>query len=163
MHAVINQINNTAANSIIFKLVILAVIADTVFGVLRALKQRAFNSCIGINGAIRKIAMIFSLGFCIATDIVVRINLIGFLPKSLLEYLKAVNMDHIGLMDFFGIIFIAYEIISILKNMTLCGLPVKQVYDALRKFLTKYTDELPDNDDLEEGDDADGSKEDSTN
>lgn len=155
---VINRINNVAANSMIFKLVIIAVIADTVFGILRAIKQRSFNSCIGIDGAIRKIAMIFSLGFCIATDVVVHINLIGFLPKSLLQYLEAVNMNHVGLMDFFGIIFIAYEVVSILKNMTLCGLPVKQVYEAFRKFLTKYTNELP-----EEGDDANGNKKDSAN
>ena len=164
MHYVINQINNIAVGSIIFKLVILAVIADTVFGVLRAIKERQFNSCIGIDGAIRKIAMIFSLGFCIATDVVVSINLIGFLPDFILNILKNVNMDHVGLMDFFGILFIIYEILSILKNMKLCGLPVEKVLFPLYKFLKQYTSELPDMDELDEmvkGDDENG-KEDTT-
>ena len=162
MHYVINQINITAANSMIFKLVILAVVADTVFGVLRAIKEKKFNSCIGIDGVIRKTAMIFSLGFCIATDVVVNINLIGFLPKFLLEWLKALNMSHVGLMDFFGIMFIGYEVVSILKNMTLCGLPVKHVFDKVRKFLKTYTDELPDEDELEDEGDENNGKEDTT-
>ena len=31
-----------------------------------------------------------------------------------------------------------------LKNMTLCGLPVKKIWETVRNFLGKYTEELPD-------------------
>lgn len=32
--------------------------------------------------------------------------------------------------------------------MALCGLPVKKVWEKVREFLAKYTDELPDTDEL---------------
>lgn len=35
------------------------------------------------------------------------------------------------------------EIVSILKNMSLCGLPVKKVWRTVKKALSKYTNELP--------------------
>ena len=40
-------------------------------------------------------------------------------------------------------LYIAYEIVSILKNMSLCGLPVKKVWRTVKKALSKYTNELP--------------------
>ena len=52
----------------------------------------------------------------------------------------------IGIAEFFGIIYIGFEAVSILKNMALCGLPVKRIWFKVREFLGKYTDELPDND-----------------
>ena len=33
--------------------------------------------------------------------------------------------------------------------MALCGLPVKKVWATVRAFLGKYTDELPDTDELD--------------
>ena len=33
--------------------------------------------------------------------------------------------------------------------MALCGLPVKKVWEKVREFLAKYTDELPDTDELD--------------
>ena len=61
--------------------VALAVVFDTIMGVLRAVKERKFNSCIGINGAIRKVGMILSIIFLRLADAVIGINLIGFLPN----------------------------------------------------------------------------------
>ena len=90
----------------IFRLVALAVVFDTIMGVFRAIKERKFNSCVGINGALRKVGMIVSIIFLSIAD----------------------------------------EIVSILKNMTLAGLPVKKLWDAVKKFLGKYTEELPDDD-----------------
>nr|DAJ09696.1 MAG TPA: hypothetical protein [Caudoviricetes sp.] len=29
--------------------------------------------------------------------------------------------------------------------MTLCGLPVKRLWETVKKFLTQYADKLPDN------------------
>ena len=46
-------------------------------------------------------------------------------------------------------LYIAYEVVSIFKNMALCGLPVKKVWEKVREFLAKYTDELPDTDELD--------------
>ena len=53
-------------------------------------------------------------------------------------------------MEFFAILFVAYEIISILKNMYLCGLPVKKIWQTVKAFLQKYTDELPTDEEAEE-------------
>jgi len=33
--------------------------------------------------------------------------------------------------------------------MTLCGLPIKGIWEKVRAFLTKYTEELPDTDELD--------------
>ena len=126
--------------------VALAVVFDTIMGVLRAVKERKFNSCIGINGAIRKVGMILSIIFLRLADAVIGINLIGFLPK---EMWAAIGMDapfHLGMAEFFAILFVAYEIVSILKNMALAGLPVKGLWQKIKAVLSKYTTELPDDD-----------------
>jgi len=51
-----------------------------------------------------------------------------------------------------------HEVVSIFKNMALCGLPVKKVWEKVREFLAKYTDELPDTDELD-GDSTTGNVE----
>lgn len=131
----------------IFKLVMIAIVIDTIFGVLRAIKEKKFNSNCGINGAIRKVSMIVCIMALVIVDRIVEFNLIGFIPKEVRSYLPS---DHIGAMEFFAILFIAYEVVSILKNMALCGLPVKGVWNAVRKVLGRYTTELPDADELEQ-------------
>lgn len=131
-----------AWGSPIIKLVILAVVMDTCFGCIRAIKERVFNSCFGIDGAIRKISMVASLAFLLVLDEIVHLNLIGFIPGAVRTYLP---VDTIGVAEFFGLLYIAYELVSILKNMTLCGLPVKRLWEVIKKFLSQYTDELPDN------------------
>ena len=57
-----------------FVLLLYAVILDTVLGVLRAIKEHKFNSCVGIDGAIRKAAMILSVVFMMIIDSVVKID-----------------------------------------------------------------------------------------
>ena len=146
-----------AAHNKIIQLVILAIVFDTIFGVLRAVKERQFNSCAGINGAIRKVAMIISLVFMLAIDVLIKVNLIGFIPETVRTYL---GLSTVGVAEFFSLLYIAYEVTSIFKNMTLCGLPVKKVWEKVRAFLEKYTDELPDTDELEE--DTAGGKDTST-
>ncbi len=130
-----------AWGSSIIKLVILAVVMDTCFGCIRAIKEHKFNSCFGIDGAIRKISMVASLAFLLVLDQIVHLNLIGFIPEAIRSYLP---VNSIGVAEFFGLLYIAYELVSILKNMTLCGLPVKHIWEAIKKFLSQYTDELPD-------------------
>lgn len=130
----------------IFGLVMVAIVIDTIFGVLRAIKERKFNSNCGINGAIRKVAMIICILALVIVDYIVNLNLIGFIPEMARKFLPA---DSIGTMEFFGILFITYEVVSILKNMALCGLPVKKIWQLVKNALGKYTNELPDTDELE--------------
>lgn len=134
---------DTLAHNTIIQLVVIAVVMDTLFGAGRALKQHKFNSSVGIDGAIRKISMLVSLVFLAVIDSLVHINLIGFIPEEARAYFPQ-SINTIGLAEFFGLLYLCYEVVSILKNMALCGLPVKKLWEAVRKFLGKYTEELPD-------------------
>ena len=143
----IAEIYNHATHSTLMILVVLAVICDTCFGIIRAIKEKKFNSNFGIDGALRKIGMLLSLTFLVIVDAVIQINLIGFIPA---EVRTALGLETVGVAEFFSILYLAYEIVSILKNMVLCGLPVKSVWNTVRKFLGKYTTELPDEDEINE-------------
>ena len=132
---------SAAMKNPILQLVVALVVIDTIFGVLRAAKEKKFNSSVGINGAIRKIAMIVSMICLVIVDSIVNLNLIGFIPEEARQF---IGLSKVGTMEFFGILYSCYEVVSILKNMTLCGLPVKKVWQAVKKALGKYTDELPD-------------------
>lgn len=129
-----------AAGDTIIRLVIISTVFDTVFGCLQAALEKKLNSAVGINGVIRKAGMLLSLGFFVLVDALVEINLIGFIP---VEARDALGLGFIGLTQFFGILYIAYESISICKHMVLCGLPVRKVSSMIRNFLKQYTDELP--------------------
>ena len=131
------------ANNPIVKAVVIFIIMDTIFGVGRAVKERRFNSCVGIDGAIRKISMLVSLIFLGVLDQIMDINLIGFIPEEVRGYLPP-SIQGIGTTSFFGLLYLGYEIVSVLKNMSLCGLPVKKIWVTVQKVLGKYTDELPD-------------------
>lgn len=141
---IMREIYVAAAHNKLIQLVIIAVIIDTLFGVLRAIKEHNFNSCFGINGAIRKCGMIISIMLLVVVDYITNFNMIGFLPDEVRQYIG----NSIGISGFFAILYIAYEVVSILKNMALCGLPVKKLWLYVKTFLSKYTDELPDDDEL---------------
>lgn len=121
-----------------------AVAIDTVFGLGRVIKQHKWNSSVGINGAIRKIAMMACMTFTVLLDAICGFNLIKLFPDDIIKYLTIINITHVGFAEFFGILLVAYECVSILKNMYLCGLPVKWLWARVYNFLHKYTDELPD-------------------
>lgn len=124
-----------------FKILLWAVILDTILGVLRAVKEHKFNSSAGIDGAIRKTAMTLSVVFLMFIDSIVHFNFLFIIPK---EYLQQIGIEQIGICDVFCMLFIMYEAISILKNMTLCGLPVPaRIKIWIQKFLDDMTDELP--------------------
>lgn len=140
------QFLDMAAHNKIIELVVLAIVFDTIFGVLRAIREKKFNSCAGIDGAIRKVGMLVSLVFMLLVDCIIKVNLIGFIPEEVRQY---IGLNAVGVAEFFSLLYIAYEITSIFKNMALCGLPVKKVWAKVREFLAKYTDELPDTDELD--------------
>lgn len=146
MNMTLTQFIDAAAHNRVIQLVVLAIVCDTIFGVLRAVKEKKFNSCAGIDGAIRKVGMLISLVFMLAIDVLAKVNLIAFIPESVRTYL---GLTTVGVAEFFSLLYIAYEVVSILKNMTLCGLPIKGIWEKVRAFLTKYTEELPDTDELD--------------
>lgn len=124
-----------------FVVLLYAVILDTVLGVLRAVKEHKFNSSAGIDGAIRKVAMMFSVVFLILVDSLVDMNFLFMIPE---EYLKYLGITKLGICELFCLLFIMYEAVSILKNMTLCGLPVPaKIKYFIQKFLDNMTEELP--------------------
>lgn len=135
------------AHDRVLLLVAAAIVTDTAFGTLRAIREHKLNSCVGIDGAIRKISMIISLVCLTVVDQIVSIDLIGFIPQEVRDYL---GLGAIGCAGFFGLLYIAYEAVSILKNMALCGLPVKGIWLKVNSFLQTYTSELPDTEDADD-------------
>ena len=124
-----------------FVILIYAVILDTVLGVLRAIKEHKFNSCVGIDGAIRKVAMVFSVILLMYVDAMVNIDFLFMIPEKYLQY---IGISKLGVCELFCLLYILYEIVSIFKNMTLCGLPVPtRLKTFIQKFLDDMTDELP--------------------
>ena len=142
---IVQFINEIIGNQIL-SAVALAIVFDTIMGILRAIKERKFNSCVGIDGAIRKVGMVLSVVLLRIADAIVKINLIGFVPQNIWSSIGKDIPLHMGLAEFFGLLFVAYEIVSILKNMTLTGLPVKGLWVKVKLVLSKYTQELPDED-----------------
>ena len=146
MEKAIFEFVKTLINDVFFQAVALAIVFDTLMGLLRAVRERKFNSCFGINGAIRKGAMMLCIILLGIADRIIGLNLIGFIPKDLWPLIGIQSPAVIGLMEFFAILFIIYEIVSILKNMTMAGLPVKGLWMKVKVFLSRYTTELPDDD-----------------
>lgn len=124
-----------------FIILLYAVLMDTILGVLRAVKEHKFNSCVGIDGAIRKVAMLFSVMFLMFIDSIVQIDFLFMIPQ---EYMQWIGISRMGICELFCLLFVLYEIVSILKNMTLCGLPVPaRLKRFIQKFLDDMTEELP--------------------
>lgn len=86
--------------------------------------------------------MVLSVLLLMATDVIMHINILFMVPE---QYIKILGIDKLGVCEFFCLLFILYELVSILKNMTLCGLPVpSKAKKWVQKFLEDMTEELPD-------------------
>lgn len=137
----LNEVIKLVASHYFFKILIIAVLMDSILGVLRAIKEHKFNSCVGIDGAIRKVAMLLSVVFLVFVDSTVNIDFLFMIPEHYLQY---IGLSRMGVCELFCLLYILYEIVSILKNMTLCGLPVPtKLKTWIQKFLDDMTDELP--------------------
>lgn len=136
---IIPFLTNLISNNI-FKVLLVTILMDVIFGVLRAIREHKTNSAIGIDGIIRKVGMLVSI-VCIAViDYIVNINFIGFVPETVRQ---TINIDKIGLASVFNFLFIIFEFLSVLKNMVKCKLPIpKKIQTFLEKALKEYTDEL---------------------
>lgn len=134
-----NEIIKMISNSKSVKILIVCIILDVIFGILRALKEKKINSCIGIDGIIRKVGMILSIAFCFVIDYISHFNLIGFLPDSITESL---HLGQCGLAFIFNSLYIVFEGLSILKNMIKCKMPIpKKLQEYLEKLLYEFTNE----------------------
>lgn len=124
----------------VLQLVCIMTVIDTIFGVLRAWKQHAFNSSFGIDGAIRKIGIILGSLSLFAIDCLLDINFLPFIPE---DYLQVIRLTDVGLTEVFGIMFIVYEATSVLKNMLLIGIPIpKHIRATLEKWMENNTEEM---------------------
>ena len=119
-----------------------AVGADMVFGSLRAAKYRKWNSAVGIDGAIRKAGMLACVLLFTAIDMMMHVDVLGWLPVDTRNVLDACGVVKMGVTELFALLFILYEATSVLKNMLLCGLPVPAgLREKLGAWLSTMTGE----------------------
>ena len=122
------------------KLLVIFIVLDVIFGILRAIKEGKLNSTIGIDGIIRKVGMIITICFCILVDTIVEIDLIGFIPENVKVVL---GLSKVGVSMLFNILYIIFEILSIFKNMYRCKLPLPEKLKVfLEKMLKEFTSEI---------------------
>lgn len=122
------------------KILCIVIVLDTIFGILRAIKERSINSAIGIDGIIRKVGMLIAIFFLTLIDLIINIDLIGFIPETLKTYL---NLGSIGVSNIFNIMFIVFEVLSIFKNMILCKLPIPSKFqEFLENIMKEFTGEI---------------------
>lgn len=66
--------------------------------------------------------------------------MIGFIPEQVKEVIK---FEQIGMGELFGILFVVFEFLSVLKNMYKCKLPIPKKFKIwLEKILSDYTEEI---------------------
>lgn len=122
------------------KVLIIFITLDVIFGVLRALKERKLNSTIGIDGIIRKVGMMISILFSIIIDEMLNIDLVSFIPETLKTNL---SIGKIGIANLFSTLYVIFEVLSILKNMIKCKIPIpKKLQKFLEKILKEFTSEI---------------------
>ncbi len=135
----LTEIIQSLGNNSIIMILGVSIMLDIILGTLRSIKEKKINSTIGINGAIRKSAMFICIIFFMCIDCIIRINLLFMIPE---QYIQILGFEELGLCEFFSIIFILHECLSILKNMILCNLPVpKIIKEKISYFLENMTKE----------------------
>lgn len=127
-------------NSTSLKVLGIVIVLDLIFGILRAIKEKSINSCIGIDGMIRKVGMLLTVILLFLIDTLINIDFIAFIPESAKEVL---NITKVGIADIFNLLFIVFEILSIFKNMILCKMPIpKKLQNFLEKIMKEFTGEI---------------------
>lgn len=123
----------------IFQILVILLVMDMIFGSLRAIREKRFNSSVGIDGVIRKVGMMLAVVCLSVMDHVMPMNLIGFIPEQALQVLP---IRSVTIMEFFALFFCIYECLSVLKNMALSGLPVKPIWSKIRQWMYDNTGEI---------------------
>ena len=131
---------NELINNKLIQVLVIFIVLDVLFGILGSIKQHKTNSTIGIDGIIRKIAMMFTIACCIVLDYIVEIDLIGFIPETIKQ---SINIGRVGTADLFALLYCLFEVLSIFKNMYKIGLPLpKKLKKWLEKILKEFTNEV---------------------
>lgn len=142
IYAFIIRLMGVLVNNIFVDLLFIAVCADMIFGTLRAAKYRCWNSAVGIDGAIRKAGMVASVLLFTLMDMLLRVDLLSWVPAEVRNVMDAVGVVKMGITELFCLLFILYEATSVLKNMLLCGIPVPAgIREKLAVWLDSMTDE----------------------
>ena len=137
------EIINCLFNNDGLKILSIVIVLDTIFGILRSIKEKKINSCIGIDGIIRKIGMLIAILFLMIIDNIINLDLIGFIPEEIKTIL---NFGQVGIADLFMLLFIIFEILSVFKNMILCKLPIpKKLHVFLENVMKEFTGEIKEN------------------
>lgn len=124
----------------VIQVMVIFIVLDVIFGILRSIKERKTNSTIGIDGIVRKVAMIFTIACCIVLDYIVEIDLLAFVPEALKETIK---LGRIGVADLFAFLYCVFEVLSIFKNMYKVGVPLPmKLKKFLEKLLKEFTSEI---------------------
>lgn len=135
MEKFISLLNNDG-----MKVLIVVIVLDLILGILRAIREKSINSCIGIDGMIRKVGMLIVIVFLTIIDSIIHLDLIGFIPETLRNSLK---LGKVGISCLFNILFIIFEILSIFKNMILCKLPIPKKFQLfLENVMKEFTGEI---------------------
>ena len=135
MEKFISLLNNDG-----MKVLIVVIVLDLILGILRAIREKSVNSCIGIDGMIRKVGMLIVVVFLTIIDSIIHLDLIGFIPETLRNSLK---LGKVGISSLFNILFIIFEILSIFKNMILCKLPIPKKFQLfLENVMKEFTGEI---------------------
>lgn len=122
------------------KILIVVIVLDLILGILRAIREKSINSCIGIDGMIRKVGMLIVVVFLTIIDSIIHLDLIGFIPETLRNSLK---LGKVGISCLFNILFIIFEILSLFKNMIMCKLPIpKKLQVYLENIMKEFTGEI---------------------
>ena len=128
--------------NVFIQLLLIAICADMVFGSLRAAKYHCWNSAVGIDGAIRKAGMLACVLLFTAIDMMMHVDVLGWLPAEARNVLDTCGVVKMGVTELFALLFILYEATSVLKNMLLCGLPVPAgLREKLGAWLNTMTEE----------------------
>lgn len=141
INAFIIRLLGVLVNNIFVDVLFIAVCADMIFGTLRAAKYRCWNSAVGIDGAIRKAGMVASVLLFTLMDMLLRVDLLSWLPADIRNVMDAIGVVKMGITELFCLLFILYEAISVLKNMLLCGIPVPA---GIRQKLAAWLDDMTD-------------------
>ena len=142
VNAFIIRFFSALMGNVFIQLLLIAVCADMVLGSLRAAKYRKWNSAVGIDGAIRKAGMLACVLLFTAIDMMMHVDVLGWLPADTRNVLDACGVVKCGVTELFALLFILYEATSVLKNMLLCGLPVPAgLREKLGAWLSTMTEE----------------------
>lgn len=138
----LEQLKVALLSSPFFIVLLIMVGADMIFGSLRAAKYRKWNSSIGIDGGIRKVAMLFACICLTMIDLILHLNVLSWLPEEAQNAVAMIGFEKMAIAELFTLLFIMYEATSVLKNFALCGLPLpKGLRQKLAKWLDTMTDE----------------------